>query len=100
MRVLVPRETAPGERRVALTPEAAQRLGAAGFEIMVERGAGLAASFQDDDYVQAGATLVEGTTDGMDGVVRVAPPSADETRSVPPVVSEVTSQPKSSVTRR
>jgi NAD(P) transhydrogenase subunit alpha len=83
MRVLVPRETAIGERRVALTPEAAQRLGAGGFEIMVERGAGLAASFQDDDYVQAGATLVEGTTDAVDGVVRVAPPSADEARSLP-----------------
>jgi len=83
MRVLVPRETAPGERRVALTPEAAQRLGASGFEIVVERGAGVAASFPDEAYAQAGATLVEGATDGVDGVVRVAPPSADETRSLP-----------------
>jgi NAD(P) transhydrogenase subunit alpha len=77
MQVVVPRETAPGERRVALTPEAVQRLVASGFEIAVERGAGTSASFTDEAYGGAGATLVDGSTPS-DAVVRVAPPSADE----------------------
>jgi proton-translocating NAD(P)+ transhydrogenase subunit alpha len=77
MRVLVPRETAPGERRVALTPEAVQRLVASGFEIAVERDAGSRASFHDDAYGEAGAALVDaGAT--AEVVARVAPPSADE----------------------
>jgi H+-translocating NAD(P) transhydrogenase subunit alpha len=56
MRVGVVRETAPGERRVALVPETAGKLGAAGFEVVVEPGAGAAASFPDQAYLDAGAT--------------------------------------------
>ncbi len=48
MRVAVPRETAPGERRVALVPETVSKLREAGFEVRVERGAGAAAGFADD----------------------------------------------------
>jgi NAD(P) transhydrogenase subunit alpha len=57
MRVGVARETAPGERRVALVPEAVTKLVAAGFEVVVEPGAGEAASFLDDAYREAGASL-------------------------------------------
>jgi len=57
MRVGVARETAPGERRVALVPETAGKLAAAGFEIMVEPGAGEAASFPDSAYSDAGVAL-------------------------------------------
>src|SRR5690242_13252778 len=57
MRVGVARETAPGERRVALVPETVGKLSAAGFEIVVEPGAGVAASFPDDTYASAGASL-------------------------------------------
>ena len=49
MRVAVPKETAPGERRVALVPETVSKLRDAGFEVRVERGAGAAAGFPDDD---------------------------------------------------
>ena len=49
MRVAVPRETAPGERRVALVPETVSKLRERGFEIRVERGAGAAAGFPDDE---------------------------------------------------
>jgi H+-translocating NAD(P) transhydrogenase subunit alpha len=56
MRVGIARETAPGERRVALVPETVGKLVAAGFEIVVEPGAGAAASFPDQAYVDAGAT--------------------------------------------
>lgn len=57
MRVAVPREIAPGERRVALTPELVSRLADAGCEIMVEAGAGDAAGFTDQAYREAGAAV-------------------------------------------
>ncbi len=80
MRVAVPRETAPGERRVALVPESVQRLATDGFEVVVERGAGEAASFADASYEEAGARVADGAAllDGAGCVVRVAPPSPEE----------------------
>ena len=62
MRVAVPRETAAGERRVALVPETVSKLTASGFEVVVARGAGVAAGYDDDAYVGAGATLAAATT--------------------------------------
>ena len=59
MRVSVPKETAPGERRVALVPETVSKLGGTGFAIRVERGAGESAGFRDGDYADAGAELVD-----------------------------------------
>src|SRR5258708_38208269 len=76
MRVGVARETAPGERRVALVPETVAKLVAAGFEIVVEPGAGEAASFPDDTYAAAGATL--GSPWDADAVVKVRKPDAAE----------------------
>lgn len=61
MRVAVPREIAPGERRVALTPELVSRLADAGCEIMVEAGAGDAAGFTDQAYREAGAAVTTET---------------------------------------
>ena len=58
MRIAVPRESAPGERRVALVPDAVSKLVAAGFEVAVERGAGLEAGFADEAYGTAGASVV------------------------------------------
>src|SRR5919201_1854885 len=77
MKVGVPRETAPGERRVALVPESVKRLAAAGFQVSVERGAGESASFPDDEYETAGATLVDDAY-AADAVAKVQAPSADE----------------------
>jgi proton-translocating NAD(P)+ transhydrogenase subunit alpha len=76
MRVGVARETAPGERRVALVPETAGKLAAGGFEIVVEPGAGEAASFPDAAYVGAGATL--GPAWDADVVVKVRKPDDGE----------------------
>jgi NAD(P) transhydrogenase subunit alpha len=59
MRVGVPRETAAGERRVALVPDAVARLAEGGIETVIEAGAGEAASFTDDAYRNAGATIGE-----------------------------------------
>ncbi|KGQ19548.1 NAD(P) transhydrogenase alpha subunit [Lysobacter dokdonensis DS-58] len=55
----VARETAPGERRVALTPETCRKLAKAGASVRIERGAGASAGFTDADYTDAGAQVVD-----------------------------------------
>lgn len=80
MKVGVAKETAAGERRVALVPEALGKLQAAGLEILVEAGAGAGALIPDQAYTDAGATIV-GTADlyaGADVILRVQKPSAEE----------------------
>ncbi|HEX9166900.1 MAG TPA: Re/Si-specific NAD(P)(+) transhydrogenase subunit alpha [Gemmatimonadales bacterium] len=57
MRISVPRESRPGERRVALVPESCKKLIQAGYEISVEAGAGAAASYPDDAYRAVGVTV-------------------------------------------
>jgi NAD(P) transhydrogenase subunit alpha len=78
MRVGVPKERAAGERRVALVPELAGRLVASGFEVLVERGAGEAASFPDAAYEEAGARIVDDVYGEADAVAKVQSPSEDE----------------------
>src|SRR5437660_139235 len=82
MRIGVPKETAANERRVALTPDVAGRLVKAGLSVVVERGAGEAASFGDDAYGAAGATPVATAAEafGSDIVLKVQPPSVQEAR--------------------
>jgi NAD(P) transhydrogenase subunit alpha len=77
MRIGVPRETATGERRVALVPELVGKLVGGGFEVLVERGAGKAASFPDSAYEEAGARLVEDWADA-EAVVKVQKPTEQE----------------------
>jgi NAD(P) transhydrogenase subunit alpha len=77
VKIGVPRETADGERRVALVPEVVAKLVEAGHEVAVERGAGSAASFEDGAYGEAGAKLVDDAWDA-DAVAKVQKPSADE----------------------
>src|SRR5215212_8704203 len=78
MRVGVPRERAAGERRVALVPELAGRLVESGFEILIERGAGEAASFPDAAYEEAGARIVDDVYSEADAVAKVQSPSEEE----------------------
>jgi NAD(P) transhydrogenase subunit alpha len=82
VKIGVTRETAAGERRVALVPEAAGRLVADGFEVLVERGAGEAAYFGDEAYAEAGARIVDGVYGEADVVVKVQKPNADETSAL------------------
>ena len=58
-------------------PETVGRLSADGFEVVVERGAGAAAGYPDEDYAEAGATLREAgdLLEGVDTIVRVARPT-------------------------
>jgi NAD(P) transhydrogenase subunit alpha len=76
MRVGVPKETTPGEERVALVPDVVARLD--GIDVAVERGAGIAAGFDDAVYTEAGATVVDDAWRGVDVVVKVAKPSPAE----------------------
>jgi NAD(P) transhydrogenase subunit alpha len=72
MRIGVPKETAAGERRVALVPETVGRL--EGVTVSVERGAGEAAGFADEAYRDAGAELADDAWTDVDAVVKVARP--------------------------
>ncbi len=78
MRVGVPKETAPGERRVALVPELVARLAESGFDVVVERGAGDAASFEDGAYSEAGASLIPGVWAEAEAIVKVQKPTPEE----------------------
>ena len=77
MRIGVPREVEPGERRVALVPEAVSKLVASGFSVAVEPGAGVAAAFPDEAYREAGAELSADPW-AADAVVKVRKPTPDE----------------------
>ncbi|HLL49788.1 MAG TPA: Re/Si-specific NAD(P)(+) transhydrogenase subunit alpha [Thermomicrobiales bacterium] len=76
----VPRETAPNERRVAMTPDTVKRLTAIGVVVRVESGAGLASGHSDDAYVAAGATIVPDANGVYDAqvVIKVQKPNPDE----------------------
>jgi NAD(P) transhydrogenase subunit alpha len=83
----VPRETATGERRVALVPKVVERLRAAGLDVVVEAGAGAGALIGDEHYEQVGATI--GDPWPADVVVKVNPPTADETSLLKPGCSVI-----------
>ena len=57
MKLAVPTETRPGERRVALVPDVVKKLVSAGWEVCVQAGAGTEAAFSDRAYTDAGATV-------------------------------------------
>jgi H+-translocating NAD(P) transhydrogenase subunit alpha len=80
MRIGVPKETAEGERRVALVPEVVKKLTGSGLDVVVERGAGAQALIPDEQFEEAGAALTDdaATVWQSDVVVKVAPPSAEE----------------------
>jgi NAD(P) transhydrogenase subunit alpha len=80
MRIGVPKETAAGERRVALVPEVVGKLTGQGHEVLLQRGAGAGALIPDQAFEDAGATLVDDAAIalGADLVVKVAAPSAEE----------------------
>jgi NAD(P) transhydrogenase subunit alpha len=76
MRIGVPKETAAGERRVALVPELVSKLTESGIDIVVEPGAGEAASFTDEAFREAGAELGDPWT--AEVVAKVLKPNEEE----------------------
>jgi NAD(P) transhydrogenase subunit alpha len=78
MIVAIPRETAEGEKRVALAPDGVKALAKLGLDVRVEPGAGLAAGFDDTAYAAAGARLEGGALAVADLVLKVQAPSDAE----------------------
>lgn len=81
MQIGIPAEILAGETRVAATPETVKKFAQMGYKLVVQRGAGLAASCTDKAYEEAGATIAAtaaDTTMNADIVFKVAAPTADE----------------------
>jgi H+-translocating NAD(P) transhydrogenase subunit alpha len=85
VKIGVPKETAPGETRVALTPETAQRLVKAKHEVTVQAGAGTAAGFTDHAFTDAGAKVVSDAAAivrDSDICIRVQKPAESEVKAL------------------
>ena len=78
MKLSIPKETAPGERRVAAVPETVEKLSKDGVDVVVEPGAGVEAYLPDDQFSEAGATVQADSGFSGDVVAKVQPPSAEE----------------------
>jgi len=79
MHLGIPKESSPGETRVAATPETVKKLVTQGHQVTVARGAGLAANFTDDAFSAAGAVMAEQSQAlGAEVVLKVRIPSAEE----------------------
>ncbi len=78
MIVSVPKETVPGERRVALVPELVPKLTKAGVDVLVQSGAGAAAGCPDSSYTDKGAHVETNVLAKADVLLKVQPPTAEE----------------------
>ena len=87
MIVAIPAERKADERRVAASPASIGKLQALGFDVCIEAGAGLQASFTDEQYREAGAGIVEDAAslfEQSDIVLKVNGPTTDEVRQLKP----------------
>jgi len=90
VKLAVIKESRPGEDRVAIVPEVAAKLAKTGVDVVVQSGAGAGARFSDDDYTEAGASVVADATSalaGADFVAHVQPLTLDEVALLPEGVS-------------
>ena len=83
IRLVIPNETAPGERRIALEPGVANKLSATGVKIVMEQGAALSSYFKDEDFADV-ETVADTAAMYKDAdlVFKVQPPTLDEIASV------------------
>ena len=87
MRIVIPRETAPGEHRVALVPESCKKLIQIGYDIAVQAGAGAAAGFPDQGYTDVNVSVRPDPVSliaDADIVVKATAPTADEVACMKP----------------
>lgn len=85
IRIGIPKEIHPGERRVAATPQTVLKMQKLGFEVAVEAGAGREIDCYDSTYKEAGAIIVEDTKElwsSSDVIIKVRPPELNETLGV------------------
>jgi alanine dehydrogenase len=82
----IPKETQHQEKRICLTPDAVAAVCAHGHRILIEKGAGLASNFTDQDYNNAGAEITTDTTKvfSCPTILKVAPPSLEEIKMIKP----------------
>ncbi len=80
MKICVPQESFPGEKRVATTPEIAEKLIAMGFTVAIESGAGIGSDYTDDAYREAGVEIQDAATlwSTADVILKVRSPVASE----------------------
>ena len=86
MRLAVLKERAPGETRVAATPETVRKFAAMGLQVAVEAGAGQGSSIQDAQYADAGAEIAPGPAEALAGagvVLAVQMPGAEQRGQIP-----------------
>jgi len=79
VRIGVPKESKPGERRVAATPKTVEQLRKLGYTVVIETGAGAGASFDDEVYRAAGAEVVDDAW-AADIIMKINAPDPDEVR--------------------
>ncbi len=87
MLIAIPKELIAFEKRVALTPDAVQTVIKAGFEVAVEKDAGINSFFDDSLYLNAGAKIISGKNElysNADIVLKINPPAAEEVSSMKP----------------
>jgi H+-translocating NAD(P) transhydrogenase subunit alpha len=84
VRIGVPRESRPGETRVAATPKTVEQMRALGYAVFVESGAGARASFDDSAYVRAGADVIDDAVWNADVLLKVNAPSDEEVARLRP----------------
>jgi len=92
VKLAVIKESRPGEDRVAIVPEVAAKLAKTGVDVVVQSGAAAGARFSDEDFVEAGATVVPDAVSalaGADFVAHVQPLSLDEVALLPDGVSVI-----------
>lgn len=83
MRISVPKETRPGENRVALVPDIISKLTRAGLEVVIESGAGVSAQFSDEQFTKAGAIVKSGSViSDSDVVASIQPLTPDQMKSL------------------
>jgi H+-translocating NAD(P) transhydrogenase subunit alpha len=86
LNVVIPKEIAVDERRVAVTPDVAARIVKSGNSVFIERGAGSAADFSDDQYAAAGASVAEGAASAYGNaglILKVQRPLDEEIALIP-----------------
>ncbi|MBC7886013.1 MAG: Re/Si-specific NAD(P)(+) transhydrogenase subunit alpha [Saprospiraceae bacterium] len=85
MKIVVTKEIKDEDKRVAITPDTVKTLVKAGFDVMIENGAGSESFISDEQYVKAGANIVSGAADLLtqaDVLLKVNPPSLKEIDSL------------------
>ena len=78
MRIGVPKETRPGETRVAATPKTVEQIRELGYAVFVERGAGASSSFDDAAYLRAGADVIDEAVWNADVMLKINAPTDAE----------------------